>query len=62
MKITPVKQRKQKPDFSKLGFGKYFTDYMMVMNYDGAAGGWGEPEIVPFDDFSVNPACSSLRP
>lgn len=61
MKITPVKQRKQKPDFSKLGFGKYFTDYMMVMNYDGAAGGWGEPEIVPFDDFSVNPACSSLH-
>ena len=34
---------------------------MMVMNYDGAAGGWGEPEIVPFEDFSVNPACSSLH-
>ncbi|HIS58328.1 MAG TPA: hypothetical protein IAC16_03335, partial [Candidatus Limadaptatus stercoravium] len=31
MKITMVKERKQKPDFTKLGFGKYFTDHMLVM-------------------------------
>ena len=36
MKITPVKARKQKPDFSKLGFGKFFTDYMLTMEYDAA--------------------------
>lgn len=60
MKITPVKARKQKPDFSKLGFGKFFTDYMLTMEYD-AASGWAEPEIVPFDNFALNPACCSLH-
>jgi branched-chain amino acid aminotransferase len=59
MKITLVKERKVKPDFSKLGFGKYMTDHMLVMNY--ADGAWGEPEIVPFDDFKINPACCSLH-
>ena len=61
MKITMVKERKQKPDFSKLGFGKYFTDHMLVMEYDAAKGGWSEPEIVPYEDFRVDPACCSLH-
>ena len=34
MKIELVENRKQKPDFSKLGFGKYFTDHMLVWEYD----------------------------
>ena len=55
MKITTVKARKQKPDFSKLGFGKFFTDYMLTME-DDAASGWAEPEIVPFENFALNPA------
>ena len=61
MKITMVKERKQKPAFTKLGFGKYFTDHMLVMEYDVAKGGWSEPEIVPYDDFRINPACCSLH-
>lgn len=61
MKITMVKERKQKPDFTKLGFGKYFTDHMLVMEYDAAKGGWSEPEIVPYDDFKMDPACCSLH-
>lgn len=59
MKITLTKQPKQKPDFSKLGFGKYFTDHMLVMDYkDGA---WGEPEIVPFEPFEMSPASNVLH-
>lgn len=61
MKITLVKERKQKPDFSKLGFGKYFTDHMLVWQYDEANGGWGEMEIIPYDDFRIDPACCSLH-
>ena len=34
---------------------------MLVMEYDAAKGGWGEPEIVPYDDFRINPACCSLH-
>ncbi|MEG2687640.1 MAG: branched-chain amino acid aminotransferase [Clostridia bacterium] len=61
MKITLVKQRKEKPDFSKLGFGKYFTDHMLSWEYDSAKGGWGEMEILPYDNFQINPACCSLH-
>ncbi len=60
MKITMVKERKQKPDFNKLGFGKFFTDHMLIWEYD-AANGWGEMEIVPFEDYKINPACCSLH-
>ena len=34
MKITLAETLKQKPDFTKLGFGKYFTDHMLYMEYD----------------------------
>ena len=47
MKVTLAKELKQKPDFTKLGFGKYFTDHMLIMRYDAANGGWQESEIVP---------------
>ncbi|MCQ2409458.1 MAG: branched-chain amino acid aminotransferase [Clostridia bacterium] len=61
MKITLVKERKQKPDFTKLGFGKYFTDHMLVWEYDESKGGWQEMEIIPYDDFKIDPACCSLH-
>lgn len=54
MKVTLSKNLKAKPDFTKLGFGKYFTDHMIVMDY--ADGTWGQPEIVPYAPFSMAPA------
>lgn len=61
MKITMVKQRKQKPDYTKLGFGKYFTDHMLVWEYDASKGGWQEQEIIPYEDFKLDPATCSLH-
>ena len=59
MKITLTKNPKQKPDFSNLGFGKYFTDHMLLMEYkDGA---WGEIEIRPFEPFAMSPASNVLH-
>lgn len=57
MKITLSKTKKQKPDFSQLGFGKYFTDHMLVMDYTN--GQWQEIEIVPYQHFSIEP-CSCI--
>ena len=54
MKITLTENLKQKPDFKNLGFGKYFTDHMLYMEY--VDGKWGEVEIRPFSDIAVNPA------
>ena len=59
MKITLTKNKKVKPDFSKLGFGKYFTDHMLVMNYHNGA--WEEPAIVPYDNFAMDPCTNVLH-
>lgn len=60
MKLNLVKTRKEKPDFSNLGFGKYFTDHMLIWEYD-EENGWGEMEIRAFDDLAISPACCSLH-
>lgn len=60
MKITKTTAPKAKyTDTSKLGFGKYFTDHMLVMEYENGA--WGEPEICPYAPFSMPPATNLLH-
>lgn len=59
MKITLSSNLKAKPDFNKLGFGKYFSDHMLVMDYKD--GEWGELEIVPFEPFALSPATNCLH-
>ncbi|MFC4303666.1 branched-chain amino acid aminotransferase [Cohnella boryungensis] len=46
---------KQKPDFSQLGFGKYFTDHMFIVEYDDGEG-WHDARIVPYQPISLDPA------
>ena len=48
--------RKKKPDEGKLGFGKYFTDHMFMMNYSPEEG-WHDARIVPYQNLSLDPAC-----
>jgi len=60
IKIEIAKARKQKPDFSKLGFGKYFTDHMFVMEYT-MEDGWKNARIVPFDYIPIHPASTVLH-
>ena len=60
IKIEKTKTLKEKPDFSKLGFGKYFTDHMFVMEYSDADG-WKNARIVPFDYIPIHPASTVLH-
>ena len=46
---------KEKPDPSNLGFGQYFTDYMLSLDYD-ADKGWHDMKIVPYAPLEVSPA------
>ncbi|MFC5403375.1 branched-chain amino acid aminotransferase [Cohnella soli] len=46
---------KNKPDNDKLGFGKYFTDHMFILDYD-AGKGWHDPRIVPYQPIALDPA------
>jgi branched-chain amino acid aminotransferase len=49
-----------RPDVSQLGFGKYFADHMLVLEYE-ASEGWGEPRIQPYGPLSLDPAASCLH-
>ncbi len=60
IKFIPTQNPKPKPDWSKLGFGKYFTDHMFVMDYTEGKG-WHDPRIVPFGDITLSPAAMVLH-
>ena len=60
IKIEKAKTLKEKPDFTKLGFGKYFTDHMFVMEYSDTEG-WKNARIVPFDYIPIHPASTVLH-
>ena len=50
----------EKPDPSKLGFGKIFTDHMFIMDYTEGEG-WHDARIVPFGNLQIHPACTALH-
>ena len=47
IKITKTTCSKEKPEASVLGFGKYFTDHMFLMDYTPDKG-WHDARIVPY--------------
>jgi len=55
IKITASQTKKQKPDDSALGFGRYFTDHMFIMDYD-AGEGWHDARIVPYGPIALDPS------
>ena len=62
MKITITKTAspKTKPNDSELGFGKYFTDHMLISDYNEDE--WlHNTRIVPFENLSIHPASTVLH-
>lgn len=51
---------KEKPDQDNLGFGKYMTDYMFIMDWTKDEG-WHDARIVPEGPISLDPACVTLH-
>lgn len=43
-----------------LGFGKYYTDHMFIMNYDEGEG-WHDARIVPYGPIELSPAAMCLH-
>ena len=58
--IKKTTSPKVKPESSVLGFGKYFTDHMFIMDYTEGEG-WKNARIVPFDYIPVHPASTVLH-
>ncbi len=60
IKITENMTEPKLPAESELGFGKYFTNHMFVMEYDEGRG-WHDARIVPFENISLHPASTVLH-
>lgn len=55
IKITKTTSPQAKPDWNNLGFGKYFSDHMFIMDYNREEG-WHDARIVPFGKLEMHPA------
>ncbi len=55
IKITRTTSPKPKPDQNQLGFGRYFSDHMFVMDYEEGIG-WHDPRIVPYGPITLDPS------
>lgn len=53
-------KRKEKIDETQLGFGKYFTDHMFIMDYT-LEQGWHDYRIVPYAPIAIDPAAMVLH-
>ena len=60
IKIERAKTLKQKPDQNNLGFGKYFTDHMFMIDWDQDQG-WHDARIVPYGPIPMDPATMVLH-
>ena len=58
--ITKTATPKEKPAADILGFGKYFTDHMFMMDY-AEGQGWHNARIVPFGPIAIHPASTVLH-
>ncbi|GAK05981.1 branched-chain amino acid aminotransferase [Geomicrobium sp. JCM 19037] len=55
LEVIPTTTKKAKPDPHALGFGKYFTDHMLMIDYHTDKG-WFRPRIVPYEPLTLDPA------
>jgi branched-chain amino acid aminotransferase len=49
-----------RPKDSELGFGRVFTDHMLIWDYE-APGGWQKPKIVPYQPIALDPSAMVLH-
>jgi len=55
IRVELTKNPKPKPDSEGLGFGRYFSDHMFIMDYS-VEKGWHDPRIVPYGPISYEPS------
>ena len=60
IKVTRAAQLKEKPESSKLVFGKCMTDHMLIIDYDEGQG-WHDARIVPYGPLMIDPAAKVLH-
>lgn len=46
-------------DYNNLGFCKYYSDHMFISDYEN--GSWKNFRVIPFQNLSLSPACTTLH-
>lgn len=60
IKFEQSKMLKEKPDQKNLGFGRFMTDHMFIMDWTKEKG-WYDARIVPYAPIVMDPACVTLH-
>lgn len=60
IRFEETKTLKEKPDKNALGFGKYYTDYMFMMDWYEDKG-FTDPRIIPYGPIEFDPASLVLH-
>ena len=58
--VSRTTNRKAKPRDEELGFGRYFTDHMFLMEAT-ADQGWHNPRVVPYGPLTLEPSAAVLH-
>ena len=54
-----LKSRINEVDFNDLEFCKYYSDHMFSADYE--KGEWSNFQILPYENLSISPACTTLH-
>src|SRR5258705_8168360 len=59
-RIVRTNSPKTRPDSNRLGFGRYFSDHMVTMEWVQDRG-WLEPQVVPYGPLPLEPSAGVLH-
>ena len=57
---NPVSDADRAAKLAEGGFGKYYTDNMIIAEWD-EKNGWGDANLIPYSPLSLDPATSVLH-
>jgi branched-chain amino acid aminotransferase len=60
IRSTTIGQKPRPKSDAELGFGKYFTDHMFLMDYEKSKG-WHNPRIEPYGPIPLDPSAMVLH-
>lgn len=61
IRSTKTTAPKQRPADADLGFGKYFADHILLVDFDAEAGGWQNARVEPYHGITLDPAAGVLH-